>query len=72
MPEISKKLEQYLRKARILTKFKANLQDEMRKVPKKERPKRVSFIATSFSWRSTPEGKSFWGKHDKAFDATLT
>lgn len=56
---IEPKLEKFLRKEKVLTKFKKNVNlptDEI-----------VDDISTSFSWSDTPEGHEFWKELDTKF-----
>lgn len=67
MLKLSKKLEQYLRKERILTQFKANLRSVPLFEDIEEWEHTISSIRRSFQWSRSQQGFYFWRDHHIAF-----
>ena len=55
--KIEKKLEEFLRKERVLTKFKVSNQEDY-----------VMDIHSAFIWEDSPEGHVFWSSLDDKFE----
>lgn len=60
---LSKELEEYLRKERVLTKAVRNIKELWRKLEREDFT--LHYIDTLFIWDETPEGRTFWSELDK-------
>ena len=56
---VEPKLEKFLRKEKVYTKFCANVNNPEEN-NKKEAPMEIESIGYSFLWAMTPEGADFW------------
>ncbi len=65
---ISRKLKKFLRKKKVLRKYKRNTKNNTKHVERGFQKHLYTNIWDAFSWEDTPEGFDFWGGLDDLFE----